>query len=74
MTNQLPAEPQLSRVLGGAELTALTINTVIGAGIFVLPAIAAQTIGTAAPLAFVLCAILMLLIVVAFAMAGSRVS
>lgn len=64
----------LVRVIGVPQLTALTVNTVIGAGIFVLPAIAAQTLGRAAPIAFAVCAALMLLIVAAFAMAGSRVS
>src|SRR4029078_6887800 len=46
----------------------------IGAGIFVLPAAAARGLGAAAPLAYVVCALLMALIVCCFAAAGSRVS
>jgi basic amino acid/polyamine antiporter, APA family len=46
----------------------------IGAGIFVIPASVAQGLGSAAPLAFVCCAIAMVLFVTCFAIAGSRVS
>src|SRR5205085_3359131 len=46
----------------------------IGAGIFVIPATVAQGLGPAAPLAFVCCAIAMVLFVTCFAIAGSRVS
>jgi basic amino acid/polyamine antiporter, APA family len=67
-------DEKLARVIGLPQLVALTVNTVIGAGIFALPAIAAQTVGAAAPIAFAVCAGLMLMIVTAFALAGSRVS
>lgn len=46
----------------------------MGAGIFVLPALVAQGVGAAAPLAYVLCAVIIGFIAVALAMAGSRVS
>ena len=46
----------------------------IGAGIFVLPAAAAAGLGAAAPVAYIVCAVLMALIVCCFAAAGSRVS
>jgi APA family basic amino acid/polyamine antiporter len=68
------AEEQLVRAIGVPALTANIINTTIGAGIFVLPALVAKGIGGAAPLAFLICAIAMALFVTCFAVAGSRVS
>src|ERR1700726_3311045 len=65
---------QLVRGIGIAGLTANIINATIGAGIFVLPALVAKNLGSAAPLAFVICAIAMVLFVTCFAIAGSRVS
>src|SRR5258708_5427108 len=67
-------EPGLVRALGVRSLTASIINTTIGAGIFVLPAVAAAGLGTAAPVAYLVCATSMALIVACFAAAGSRVS
>src|SRR5207244_8523308 len=55
-------------------LTASIINVTVGAGIFVLPAVVAAGLGPAAPLAYLVCAALMALIVLCFASAGSRVS
>ena len=60
--------------MGVPALTANIINTTIGASIFVLPAAMAQNLGTAAPVAFVVCGIAMALFVTCFALAGSRVS
>jgi amino acid transporter len=65
---------QLIRAIGIPGLTANIINSTIGAGIFVLPALVAKGLGPAAPLAFVCCAIAMVLFVTCFAIAGSRVS
>ena len=67
-------ETSLVRAIGPRQLTASIINITIGAGIFVLPAAAARGLGAAAPLAYVVCALLMALIVCCFAAAGSRVS
>src|SRR5262245_47345281 len=64
----------LIRAIGARQLTAGIINVTIGAGIFVLPAAATGGLGAAAPLAYVVCAVLMALIVCCFAAAGSRVS
>src|SRR4029078_8970458 len=69
-----PAEAGLVRAIGCRQLTASIINTTVGAGIFVLPAAAAAGLGPAAPLAYIVCAVLMALIVCCFAAAGSRVS
>src|SRR5205823_8885955 len=68
------AESGLVRAIGARQLTASVINVTIGAGIFVLPAVAARGLGPAAPLAYIVCAGLMALIVCCFAAAGSRVS
>jgi amino acid transporter len=67
-------EAKLIRALGIPGLAANIVNATIGAGIFVLPALAATGLGAAAPLAYVVCALAMVLFVTSFAMAGSRVS
>ncbi|WP_116812953.1 APC family permease [Steroidobacter cummioxidans] len=64
----------LSRELGTRQLAANIFNYTVGSGIFVLPAFAVLQLGTAAPLAYVACAIIMGLVVMCFAEAGSRVS
>ena len=68
------ADAALVRALGVRQLTASIINATIGAGIFVLPGLVAAKLGDAAPVAFVVCALAMALIVTVFALAGSRVS
>jgi len=65
---------QLVRGIGIPALTANIISSTIGAGIFVLPAAMLRALGPAAPVAFVCCAIAMVLFVTCFAIAGSRVS
>ena len=65
---------QLIRGIGIPALTANIVSSTIGAGIFVIPATVARGLGSAAPLAFVCCAIAMVLFVTCFAIAGSRVS
>ena len=65
---------QLVRAMGVPALTANIVNSTIGAGIFVLPALVAKGLGSAAPLAFIACGLAMLLFVTCFAIAGSRVS
>jgi amino acid transporter len=64
----------LVRAIGARQLTASIVNVTIGAGIFVLPAVASAGLGGAAPIAYIVCAVLMALIVCCFAAAGSRVS
>src|SRR5436309_11019612 len=65
---------QLVRGIGIPALTANIVSSTIGAGIFVIPATVARELGPAAPLAFVFCAVAMVLFVTCFAIAGSRVS
>jgi APA family basic amino acid/polyamine antiporter len=64
----------LIRAIGVRQLAASIVNSTIGAGIFVVPALVAQGLGAAAPIAYVLCAVTMALLVTTFAMAGSRVT
>src|SRR5258706_1957722 len=71
---QASSERALVRALGVRSLTASIVNMTIGAGIFVLPAAAAAGLGPAAPIAYVVCALLMALIVCCFAAAGRRVA
>jgi amino acid transporter len=68
-----PAE-SLVRVMGTFALAAAIVNITIGGGIFRLPANVAGSLGAAAPLAYLVCAVAMGLIVLCIADAGSRVS
>lgn len=68
------SERSLVRALGVWGLAASIVNITVGGGIFRLPAAAAATLGPAAPLAYLVCAIAMGLIVLCFAEAGSRVA
>lgn len=64
----------LERALGVRALAATAFNVTVGGGIFVLPAVVAASVGPSAPLAYVVCAVAMGLIVLCFAQAGSRVT
>lgn len=64
----------LVRVMGTFGLAAAIINITVGGGIFRLPANVAGALGPAAPVAYLVCAAAMALIVLCIADAGSRVS
>ena len=64
----------LVRVMGTVGLAAAIVNMTIGGGIFRLPADVAGSLGAAAPVAYLVCAVAMGLIVLCIADAGSRVS
>ncbi len=64
----------LSRALGTRQLAANIFNFTVGSGIFVLPAFAVLQLGTAAPLAYLACVVVMGFVVLCFAEAGSRVA
>jgi APA family basic amino acid/polyamine antiporter len=68
------AGESLVRVIGTFGLAAAIINITIGGGIFRLPANVAGSLGPAAPIAYLVCAAAMGLIVLCIADAGSRVS
>ena len=65
--------PQLPRVIGVRGLAAAIFNITIGAAIFVLPAHVAGSLGAAAPLAYLVCAVATALVALCIAEAGSRV-
>jgi len=67
-------ERSLVRAIGTLALAAGIINITVGGGIFRLPALVGKDLGAAAPLAYVVCAVAMGLIVLCIAEAGSRVS
>lgn len=70
-----PREPvTLLRTFGRADLIAVTINAVVGAGIFGLPSKVFALIGTFSLVAFLVCALFAGLIVLCFAEVGSRFS
>jgi amino acid transporter len=69
----IEAERDLRKSLGVRELTANIITITIGGGVFLLPAIAAKALGSAAWLAYVISAVVFALVVACFAEAGSRV-
>jgi APA family basic amino acid/polyamine antiporter len=63
----------LLRAIGPLGLAAGIINITVGGGIFRLPASVAASLGAAAPVAYVVCAVAMALIVACVADAGRRV-
>jgi basic amino acid/polyamine antiporter, APA family len=69
-----PERESLVRAIGTLGLAAGIINITVGGGIFRLPALVAASLGPAAPLAYLVCAVAMGLIVLCIADAGSRVS
>ncbi len=67
----MTARPALVRAVGPIGLTAIAINGVIGAGIFVMPATVAGILGPASTLAYVLAGAVAILVALSFAEAGS---
>ncbi|MGB0133611.1 APC family permease [Dokdonella sp.] len=70
----LEGESALIRAVGGIALGAAIINIIVGAGIFMLPAILATRMGSAAPIAFLAGAVVIVPVALCFAAIGSRVS
>ena len=65
-------EEKLVRGISRWDLTAIAVNTIIGTGIFILPARVTGLIGTYSLLAFLSCAVIIAFIVVCFAEVSSR--
>jgi APA family basic amino acid/polyamine antiporter len=63
---------QLRRALGKWDLVALVLNSVVGAGIFGLPARAFALAGVYSLLAYLVCAVAIFLIILCFAEVSSR--
>ncbi len=66
------SEEKLVRGIGRWDLTAIAINTIIGTGIFILPARTFGLMGSYSLLAFVACAVIVGLIVLCFCEVSSR--
>lgn len=64
----------LLRAVGPLGLAAAIANVTIGGGIFRLPSAVAESLGPAAPVAYLVCASVMAMIAMSIAEAGSRVS
>ena len=72
MTSHLATDPSPSREIGLISLTALTINGILGSGIFMLPAAIARILGPASPLGYGVAAAATALIVLCFAEASTH--
>ena len=68
----LQGDAALVRAVGPFALAASIINIIVGAGIFMLPALLATRMGAGAPLAFVAGALAIVPIALCFAAVGSR--
>ncbi|MDO9554308.1 APC family permease [Rhodonellum sp.] len=64
----------LKREVGVWGLSANIVNIIVGAGIFVLPAIVAETMGASGVIAYLFCGFLIALVMLCFAEAGSKVT
>jgi len=64
----------LERVIGARALTLNAINLIVGASIFAVPAIVGGELGAAGWVAVLLCGVLISLVMLCFAAAGSRVT
>lgn len=62
------------RVLGAAAIGFASFNCIVGAGIFGLPALVADILGPAAVLGYLVCTVILALVALCLAEAGSRVS
>ncbi len=67
-----PNNEGLKRVIGVRSLTLSAINLTIGAGIFALPAVVSGYIGTASYLAYIICAVLLMLMLLCFVSLGTK--
>ena len=67
-----PSEEGLIRGIRRWDLVAVTINAIIGAGVFGLPARTFALIGSYSIIAFFVCALVVALIILCFAEVGSR--
>lgn len=72
MQEQIP--PSLKREIGTTSVALNAINIIIGGGIFVLPAVAAENLGSLAFIAYLICGLLIVLIMLCYAEVGSKVT
>ena len=67
-------EEGLRRVIGVPELTLSIVNSVIGAGIFVLPATISMELGAFGIVAYIFCSIMLMAIMLSYAKLGSIIT
>lgn len=67
-------ETELKREIGVWGLSANIVNIIVGAGIFVLPAIVAEIMGSSGIIVYLFCGFLIALVMLCFAEAGSKVT
>jgi basic amino acid/polyamine antiporter, APA family len=67
-------EGKLVRAIGRWSLAALTINSIIGSGVFGLPSVFARLLGAASPIGVILVGLVVAIIVTCFAEVASRFS
>ncbi|SRR5579871_77494 len=67
-------QENLKRDIGTFALACTVVNLMVGTGIFVLPALAAEKLGAAAIICFFICGFLIFLIALCFAEVGSKVT
>ncbi|GAA3574787.1 APC family permease [Snuella lapsa] len=65
---------KLKRQVGVLGLSANIINIIIGSGIFVIPAIIASYMGASSIMAYLFCGLLITLVMLCFAEAGSKIN
>jgi len=65
---------KLERTIGLWGLSANIINTIVGAGIFVIPGIVAAGLGSASIFAYLFCGFLVVLVMLCFAEVGSKIT
>lgn len=68
------ADEGLKREIGLWGLVSNSINIIVGAGIFILPVLIAERLGTASIWAYVICGILMMFIMLCFAEVGTKIT
>ena len=71
---QKAKEEGLKRTIGIWGLSANIINTVVGAGIFIIPAIVAASLGSESIFAYLICGFLIVLVMLCFAEVGSKIT
>lgn len=71
---QVQNRENLKREIGIQGLAAGVVNFIVGAGIFVLPALVAMILGKTSILAYLICGLLILMIMLCFAEIGSQVT
>ncbi len=74
-TNQVEESNEgLRRELRVIDIAVNTVNSIIGGGIYLLPAVIAISLGNASILAYLLCGLILLTVMMCFAEASGRVS